>query len=144
MPTAQFQSSALIGLGIAVVIVVVLMFILSRWRKVGPNEALIISGIGKRRGFRIVQGGGTFVWPVLEQVQRLSLEIMTLDVNVMSMSTRLKVFPLPLTVSLKSKFAATKVPLLLPQSNSWARRPNKFAKSLVRPLKVTCEPLSGR
>lgn len=38
MPTAQFQSSALIGLGIAVVIVVVLMFILSRWRKVGRTK----------------------------------------------------------------------------------------------------------
>jgi len=87
MTTAQFQSSALIGLGIAVVIVVVLMFILSRWRKVGPNEALIISGIGKRRGFRIVQGGGTFVWPVLEQVQKLSLEVMTLDVNVVDVYT---------------------------------------------------------
>jgi len=87
MPTAQFQSSAFIGLGIAVVIVVVIMFILSRWRKVGPNEALIISGIGRRRGFRIVQGGGTFVWPVLEQVQRLSLEIMTLDVNVIDVYT---------------------------------------------------------
>jgi len=90
MPTAQFQSSALVGLGIAVLFVVVIMFILSRWRKVGPNEAMIISGgsiFFRRRGFRIVQGGGAFIWPVLEQVQKLSLEIMTLDVNVVDVYT---------------------------------------------------------
>lgn len=75
------------GVAIAVVFLVVVMFILSRWRKAGPNEALIISGIGKKHGFRIVQRGGTFVWPVLEQVQVLSLEIMTLDVNVADVYT---------------------------------------------------------
>lgn len=87
MQVGGFQSPALIGLGIAVVVVVMFLFILSRWRKVGPNEALVISGLGKRRGFRIIQGGGTFVWPVLEQIQILSLEIMTLDVNVIDVYT---------------------------------------------------------
>ena len=86
---------ALVGIGIAFVILVMLMFIMSRWRKVGPNEALIISGIGKRRGFRIVQGGGTFVLPVLEQVQTLSLEVMTLDVNVVDVYTA---YGVPVTV----------------------------------------------
>ncbi len=95
MVGAQFQFSAMVGIGIAFVVLVVLMFIVSRWRKVGPNEALIISGIGKRRGFRIVQGGGTFVWPVLEQVQNLSLEVMTLDVNVVDVYT---VYGVPVTV----------------------------------------------
>lgn len=95
MVGAQFQFSAMVGIGIAFVVLVVLMFIVSRWRKVGPNEALIISGIGKRRGFRIVQGGGTFVWPVLEQVQTLSLEVMTLDVNVVDVYT---VYGVPVTV----------------------------------------------
>ncbi len=53
-------------------------FIASRWMKAAPNEALIIYGT---RGFRCVAGGGTFVVPVFEQVSRLSLEIMTLDVK---------------------------------------------------------------
>ena len=79
---------------IAALIVVVLMFMMvyaTRYRKVGPNEVMIISGRKHRhrlpdgsigqRGFRIVQGGGTFVYPILERLDILSLELMTLDVK---------------------------------------------------------------
>jgi flotillin len=55
-----------------------------QYTKVGPNEVLIISGRKGRRdvhGFRIVRGGGTFVWPFRERVQRLSLELMQFDVR---------------------------------------------------------------
>src|SRR5713101_1666376 len=75
---------ALTGLiGIAVV--------LSRYTKVGPNDVLIVSGKRHRyadpdgtvkyRGFRVVKGGGTFVIPVLEKVDVLSLELLTIDVQ---------------------------------------------------------------
>jgi flotillin len=61
----------------------------SRVQKVGPNEVLIISGRGERRRdaeaieskFRIVTGGRAFIWPVLERVDDLSLEIMTIDIQ---------------------------------------------------------------
>ncbi len=63
----------------------------SRYTKVGPNEVLVISG-RKRKvldpdgtvrevGFRIVKGGGVFVWPVFEKVDILKLELMTIDVE---------------------------------------------------------------
>jgi flotillin len=53
-----------------------------QYTKVGPNEVLIISGRRKKdRGYRIVRGGGTFVRPVSEKVQRLSLELMQFDVR---------------------------------------------------------------
>src|SRR3954447_16924637 len=55
-----------------------------QYTKVGPNEVLIISGRRGRkraRGYRIVRGGGTFVWPIREQVRRLSLELMQFDVR---------------------------------------------------------------
>ena len=32
-------------------------------------------------GFRVVKGGGTFVWPVFEKVDVLSLELLTIDVQ---------------------------------------------------------------
>ncbi len=71
---------------------VVILFILisvfvSRYVKVGPDEALIVSGRKKKMsngmvvGFRIVRGGATFVWPVLEVAKTISLRIMPLDVN---------------------------------------------------------------
>ncbi len=59
----------------------------SRYTKVGPNQVLVISGIkrkietGEVVGYRIVRGGGVFVWPVLEKVDFLSLELMTIDVK---------------------------------------------------------------
>jgi flotillin len=57
-----------------------------QYTKVGPNEVLIISGRRGRRkdahpGYRIVRGGGTYVRPFRERVQRLSLELMQFDVR---------------------------------------------------------------
>src|SRR3977135_4040613 len=46
-------------------------------RKVGPHEALIIYGL---RGTRIVKGGGTIIYPMIEQCRELSLELMSFDV----------------------------------------------------------------
>ncbi len=61
----------------------------SRVKKVGPNEVLVISGRGEsgaepsdlQHNFRIVTGGRAFIWPVLERVDDLSLEIMTIDIT---------------------------------------------------------------
>ncbi len=78
---------------LVVVVMVVVLFllvymVLSRYTKVGPNQVLIVSGRkhsledGSQVGFRIVKGGGTFVWPILEKVDLLfSLELLTIDVQ---------------------------------------------------------------
>jgi flotillin len=50
-----------------------------QYTKVGPNEVLIVSGA--RKGPRVVRGGGTYVKPIREKVQRLSLELMQFDVR---------------------------------------------------------------
>jgi flotillin len=59
-----------------------------QYTKVGPNEVLIISGQRTRErgdrpahGYRIVRGGGTYVRPFREKVQRLSLELMQFEVK---------------------------------------------------------------
>src|SRR5580698_4929348 len=87
------------GLGTVVLAVIGLVFFIflvmaiwaSRYTKVGPNQVLVVSGHRHRfvapdgtvqyRGFRIVKGGGTFVLPVLEKVDVLSLELLTIDVQ---------------------------------------------------------------
>ncbi len=77
---------------IATIVIVVVVFLLlymvfSRYTKVGPNQVLIVSGRkhsledGSQVGFRIVKGGGTFVLPILEKVDILSLELLTIDVQ---------------------------------------------------------------
>src|SRR5580692_10450431 len=49
----------------------------SMFRKAGPHEALIVYGF---RGTRIVKGGGTIIWPMLQTCKELSLELMSFDV----------------------------------------------------------------
>src|SRR5690242_3700369 len=51
--------------------------IVSMYRKVAPNQALIVYGFRKTR---IVQGGGTVVLPLVENARELSLELMSFDV----------------------------------------------------------------
>jgi flotillin len=83
-------------IALSVVGLVILLFIIgaiwaSRYTKVGPNEVLVVSGKRRRyvdpdgtvtfRGFRVVKGGGTFVIPVVEKVDVLSLELLTIDVQ---------------------------------------------------------------
>lgn len=96
---AQSDGGSLLGPGLIALVVIGLLFMLvmfiiifvSRYTKVGPNEVLIVSGrrrtiadvSGRQKtvGFRIVKGGGTFVLPVFEKAETLSLELMTIDVK---------------------------------------------------------------
>lgn len=69
------------------------LFVRIRYKKAGPDEALIVFGRrqlmgkkvldaeGRTEGFRIVHGGGTFIWPGWESYERLSLKMMTLEIN---------------------------------------------------------------
>jgi len=52
-------------------------FLASLYRKAGPHEALVIYGF---RGTRIVKGHGTIIFPMIEAVRQLSLELMSFDV----------------------------------------------------------------
>ena len=68
--------------GAAVVLVLVFVcfvaWLAGRYRKAGPNEALMRYGMGHTKA---VVGGGVFVFPFVHQIGRLGLEIMTLDVT---------------------------------------------------------------
>ncbi len=84
----------MIGIGtLFVVLVVGYIFVKARYKKAGPDEALIVFGRRQLRGkkiqgedgaiegYRIVHGGGTFIWPGWESFERLSLKMMTLEIN---------------------------------------------------------------
>lgn len=74
---------------VAFTVVALVVVYASRVKKVGPNQVLVISGRGEGRTeletvesrFRIVTGGRAFVWPILERVDDLSLEIMTIHIT---------------------------------------------------------------
>jgi flotillin len=63
---------------VAVAVLVVIMWMVGTlFRRVGPNRALIVYGLG---GTDVVTGGGKVVWPLFQSFQELSLELMSFDV----------------------------------------------------------------
>lgn len=66
-----------IVVGLAIVVMLILALVASMFRKVGPNQALIVYGFG---GTRVVVGGGRVIWPMVQQARELSLELMSFDV----------------------------------------------------------------
>ncbi len=86
---------ATVILGIAVAFILAIYAVARRYKKVGPNMAMVISG---RRykikgtedtvGFRIRRGGGAFILPLVEKVDLLSLEIITLDITTPEVYTK--------------------------------------------------------
>jgi flotillin len=87
----------LVVVGLLIIFFLLTWVVLNRIRKAGPNEVLVISG--RRRwikredgtrflvGFRMLKGGRTFIWPFIEKVDKLSLELITLVVQVHSVYT---------------------------------------------------------
>jgi flotillin len=81
---------AVIGFVVFLLIALIALFIL-RYRTVGPDEALIVTGsyLGSKNvhvdesgnKIKIVRGGGTFVLPVFQQAEPLSLLSIKLDVQ---------------------------------------------------------------
>lgn len=63
--------------GAVIVLLLVLWMIVSLYRKVGPNQALIVYGSG---GTRVHTGSGTVVWPFVQSAREFSLELMSFDV----------------------------------------------------------------
>lgn len=86
-------TSGLIAAGAVVVLVALVILVLAlRYRKVGPNEALIIAGGRKHTvtladgtkqkvGYRYRLGGGVFVWPGMEKVYVLPMDIIPVSIR---------------------------------------------------------------
>lgn len=89
----QYAWIAMGTIAVVIVLLLLLKMYANRYTKVGPNEVLVVSGMrhatkeGQEVGFRLVKGGGTFVWPIFEKVDFLSLELMTLDVRLKEVYT---------------------------------------------------------
>lgn len=59
------------------VIVVLILGVLSMWRKVPQDKALVVTGLKKR----VITGGGGLVIPLLERAEKISLENMKIEVT---------------------------------------------------------------
>ena len=67
-----------IAVGIVFLIIGIINFVITLYKRVPPNKALIVTGWG---GKRVVVGGGTVVIPLLQTAQELSLEARIIDIR---------------------------------------------------------------
>lgn len=84
-----FGPAVLGGIAMLVFLLIFIFFVKVFIRICGPNEALIVSGLGsssqidgKKRGFRPVIGGRCFSLPGFSKVDRLSLTLMEVPITV--------------------------------------------------------------
>lgn len=95
------MAAIFVALGVILIVLVLILIISTvsrRYVKVPPNVVAVISGRrrhitqpdGTRRavGFRVVRGGATIVWPVIERLDFMSLEEMNLFVEVRKAITK--------------------------------------------------------
>lgn len=68
---------------VAVVLAVLLLgvYIASRYRTAKPEQALILTGAKVQDGLKILRSGGAFVWPVIQHAEYLSLQVYTLEIR---------------------------------------------------------------
>jgi flotillin len=76
---------------IAVAFVVVVWAMASRYKKIPPNEVGIFygrkyrymdpSGKARERGFRVVAGGGSLLWPIVEHFQPMSTAVSQVEID---------------------------------------------------------------
>lgn len=91
MGTGTVISLTLIAVG-AIVVIATIWGLLSRYRRSAPDELLVVFGkAGKMKTedgktivtpSKIIQGGGAFVWPIIQDFKKMSMKPIQIKVNV--------------------------------------------------------------
>ncbi|MBN1483560.1 MAG: flotillin family protein [Chloroflexia bacterium] len=141
--------------GMIIILVLLFVFWASCYRKVGPNEALIISGTQQnvrnpatgelqQRGFRVIKGGGTFVYPIVERADLLSLEIIPFPIEIERLRTRDGAL-VTLRGTGQVRIGGDEVSIVLAAERLLSQSPEQIAQIarqlLERPLRATVNSL---
>ena len=68
------------GAGLVLAAAVFGAFALSRYQRCSPNEVLVVFGLTGSKRAKLVHGGGTFVWPIIQEFRALQLEPFAVEV----------------------------------------------------------------
>lgn len=99
-----------------IALVVAVALFLRNYIKVPPNRVAVISGrkhkltTGEIVGFRLVHGGATFKWPLLEQVDYLGLDVVSIPTETKGVVTKEGV-PITVTALANTKIGSDDVSL---------------------------------
>ena len=80
MTTIMYVSAIL-----AVVIILTIIGVLSRYRRCKPNQVLVVYGKtgGEKKSAKLYHGGAAFVLPIIQSYDVLSMEPMQIDCKLM-------------------------------------------------------------
>ena len=137
MGTGTVISMVLIGVG-ALIVIATIWGLLSRYRRSAPDELLVVFGkAGKYKDesgkviptpSKIIQGGGAFVWPIIQDFKKMSMKPIQIKVNVDGIDSQ--AIPMHLPVVLTTAISQDK----LIQQNAATR----FLSA--NPAEVECRP----
>lgn len=80
----------IIGIGVVAIItaVIVMIYFASRYKKVPPDQAMVVYGQkSKGQAYDIVTGGGRIIWPVINAYAFMPLDVRTLEIIVTDIVT---------------------------------------------------------
>lgn len=107
---------SLIGVG-ALIVIATIWGLLSRYRRSAPDELLVVFGkAGKVKTedgkeivtpSKIIQGGGAFVWPIIQDFKKMSMKTMQIKVTVDGIDSQ--AIPMHLPVVLTTAISQDKV-----------------------------------
>jgi flotillin len=77
------SSASIIAIGaIALVLASLVILFVSRYKRCPANKVLVISGkVGEGKSAKVLSGGGTFVWPIIQEAAFLELTPHQIDIN---------------------------------------------------------------
>ncbi len=77
----NFDYTLIVPVGIIIVLFLLAIVFATRYRTVKADEAMVVTGALTRDGMKIVKAGGSFVWPIVQNAEFLSLQVNTLDIK---------------------------------------------------------------
>ena len=83
LPEVSALSPTLLITGVLVLLFLsITMLFVSRYRRCPANRVLVISGrVGAGESARVINGGGAFIWPVIQEYAFLDLTPLQIDIN---------------------------------------------------------------
>lgn len=81
MPEGNWWIMPAVLISLAAFVALFIRSIVKCYKTVAPNQVAVVSGWG---GKKFITGGGVFVWPIVQKVQYLLLNVMTIPVEVIN------------------------------------------------------------
>ncbi len=96
-PVGLSMQNCAVSAGVVLILLILMFYILSRIKKVPPNTLMVLSGLKRHyiddrdnrqvANFRTLKGGASFVFPYVERMDLMSLEVVDLDIGTIKAAT---------------------------------------------------------